>query len=94
MENSDSMNIKVLEDSKEKLFIEFEDETETITNLLATQVWREGGEAAAVREHPFIENPKLIVMGGNGKKLLGKASTAIEEQCEEFKEEFKRALEK
>ena len=88
------MNIKVLEDSKEKLFIEFEDETETVTNLLATQVWKEGGEAAAVREHPFIENPKLIVMGGNGKKLLGKASTALEEQCEEFKEEFKRALEK
>ena len=88
------MNIKVLEDSKEKLFIEFEDETETITNLLATQVWKEDGEAAAVREHPFIENPKIVVMGSNSKKLLGKASTAIEEQCEEFKEEFKRALDK
>jgi DNA-directed RNA polymerase subunit L len=88
------MNIKVLEDSKEKLFIEFEDETETITNLLATQVWKEGGEAAAVREHPFIENPKIVVIGSNSKKLLGKASDAIEEQCEEFKEEFKRALEK
>jgi DNA-directed RNA polymerase subunit L len=94
MKNSDSMNIKVLEDSKEKLFIEFEDETETITNLLATQVWKEGGEAAAIREHPFIENPKLIVMGGNSRKLLEKASTALGEQCEEFKEEFKRALEK
>ena len=88
------MNIKVLEDSKEKFFIEFEDETETITNLLATQVWEEGGEAAAVREHPFIENPKLVVMGSNARKLLEKASTSLEEQCEEFKEEFKRALEK
>jgi len=88
------MNIKVLEDSKEKLFLEFEDETETITNLLATQVWKEGGESAAIREHPFIENPKLVVMGNNSRKLLEKASTALEEQCEEFKEEFKRALDK
>jgi DNA-directed RNA polymerase subunit L len=88
------MNIKVIEDTKEKLTIEFEDETETITNVLATQVWQEGGEAAALREHPFIEKPRLIVMGSGAKKLLEKASTALQEQCEEFKEEFGRALEK
>ena len=88
------MNIKVLEDEKEKLLLEFEDETETVTNLLATQVWKSGGEAAAVREHPFIESPKLVVMGKNPKRLLEKASTALEEQCDEFKENFRRALEK
>jgi len=88
------MNIKVLEDNKEMLKIEFEDETETLTQLLATQVWKEGGEAAAVREHPFIENPKIVVMGSNPTKLLDKAATSLEEECEEFKEEFKRALEK
>jgi len=88
------MNIKVLEEDKEKLVIEFEDETETITHLLATQVWIEGGEAAAIREHPFVENPKLVIMGSNPRKLLEKASAALEEQCDEFKEEFKRALEK
>jgi DNA-directed RNA polymerase subunit L len=88
------MNIKVLEDTKEMMKIEFEDETETLTQLLATQVWKEGGEAAAVREHPFTENPKLVIMGSNPSKLLEKASTSLEEQCDEFKEEFKRALEK
>jgi len=88
------MNIKVLENKKEKLLLEFEDETETVTNLLSTQVWKSGGEAAAIREHPFIENPKLVVMGKNPKRLLTKSSTALEEQCDEFKEEFRRALEK
>ena len=88
------MIIEVLEDEKEKLKIEFKDETETVTQLLATQVWKEGGEAAAIREHPFIENPKIVVMGKDPKKLLEKASTALEEQCDEFKEEFRRALEK
>ena len=88
------MNIKVLEEDKEMMKIEFEDETETLTQLLATQVWKEGGEAAAIREHPFIENPKIVVMGTNPTKLLNKASTSLEEECDEFKEEFRRALEK
>jgi len=88
------MNIKVLEDKKEIMKIEFQDETETLTNLLATQVWKEGGEAAAIREHPFIENPKIVVMGSNPTKVLDKAATSLEEECNEFKEEFKRALEK
>jgi DNA-directed RNA polymerase subunit L len=88
------MNIKVLEDNKEMLKLEFEDETETLSHLLATQVWKDGGEAAAVREHPFIENPKIVVMGSNPMKILDKVATSLEEECEEFKEEFKRALEK
>ncbi len=88
------MNIKVLEDEKQKLLLEFGDETETVTNLLATQVWKSGGEAAAIREHPFIENPRLVVMGKNPKRLLKKASVALEGQCDEFKEEFRRTLEK
>jgi len=88
------MNIKVLEENKEMMKIEFEDETETLTHLLATQVWKEGGEAAAIKEHPFIENPKIVIMGSNPVKILDKASTSLEEECEDFKEEFRRALEK
>jgi DNA-directed RNA polymerase subunit L len=88
------MNIRVLEQDKEMIKIEFEDETETLPQLIATQVWKEGGEAAAIREHPFTENPKIVVMGSNPEKILDKASTSLEEQCDEFKEEFRRALEK
>jgi len=88
------MNVKVLKSKKEELKLEFEDETETLTQLLATQVWKEGGEAAAVREHPFIEKPNLVVRGKNPERVLKKASTALEEQCNEFEEEFRRALEK
>jgi DNA-directed RNA polymerase subunit L len=88
------MNVKVLEDNKEMMKIEFEDESETMSHLLATMVWKEGGEAAAIREHAFTENPKLVVMGSNPTKVLEKAATSLEEQCEELKEEFKRALQK
>lgn len=88
------MNVKVLQQDKEMTKIEFTDESETFPQLLATQVWKEGGEASAIREHPFTENPKIVVMGSSAAKLLDKASTSIEEQCDEFKEEFKRALDK
>jgi DNA-directed RNA polymerase subunit L len=88
------MNIKILEDNKEMMKVEFEDETETLTQLIATQVWKKGGEAAAIREHPFLENPKVVIMGSNPTKLLDKAATSLEEECDEFKEEFRRALEK
>jgi len=94
VKNSDTMSIKVLENEKDKVKLEFEGETETLTHLVATQVWNEGGEASAIKEHPFIEEPKLVVRGSNPQKLLEKASKALEEQCDEFKEEFKRALKK
>ena len=42
----------------------------------------------------IVENPKLVVMGKTPKRVLKKASKALEGQCDEFKEEFRRALEK
>jgi len=74
--------------------VEFVDETETLTQALATNVWNEGGEASSLKEHPFLENPKLVVMGKNPKKILKKATNVLERDCDEFKEEFQRALQK
>lgn len=90
----DSMNIKILENEKERMKIEFLDETETLTQILATNVWNEGGKAASVKEHPFLENAKLVISGKNPKRLLKKAATLLEADCDDFKEEFQRALQK
>jgi len=84
--------IEVLEDEKNKLKLEFKGESQALTRLLATQAWKDGGEAAAIQEHPFLEDPKLIVLGRSPKRILKKVLKAIEEQCDEFKEEFRRAL--
>jgi len=88
------MNLKVLEDEKNKLKLEVEGETPTLTQVISTQVWKEGGDAAALKEHPFMEEVKILVLGSNPRKLLEKATTALEEQCDELKEEFQRALKK
>jgi len=86
------MHVSVAEESKDKLKVEVKGESSTLTQLIAKQAWKEGGEAAAVREHPFMVEPKILVMGTNPRKILEKSAKAVEEQCDEFKAEFKRAL--
>ena len=86
------MQVKVLEDEKEKLAIELSGDNQTISQAIAKQVWFEGGEAAAVREHPFLLEPKIIVRGSNPRKILQKAADAVVEQCDELEKEFKRAM--
>ncbi len=86
------MNIKVLTDEKEKLVVELGGDNQTVSQAIAKQVWSEGGEAAAVREHPFLLEPKIIVHGSNPRKILQKAADAVAEQCDELEKEFKRAM--
>lgn len=86
------MDVSVVEEDKQKLKIEVKGESATTTQLIASQAWKEGGEAAAVREHPFMVEPKILVMGTNPRKILEKAATAVQEQADEFTAEFKRAI--
>ncbi len=86
------MQVSVVEEDKEKLKVEVRGESETLTQLVAAEVWKEGGEGAAVREHPFMVEPKILVEGANPRKILEKAAKAVEEQADEFTEELKRAL--
>jgi DNA-directed RNA polymerase subunit L len=86
------MFVSVVEETKDKLKVEVKGESATLTQLMAKQAWKEGGEAAAIREHPFMVEPKILVMGTNPRKILEKSAKSVEEQADEFKAEFKRAL--
>lgn len=86
------MQVSVVEDEKEKLKVEVRGESVTLTQLIATQIWQEGGQAAAFREHPFMVEPKILVEGSNPRKLLEKAAKVVEGQADELKDELKRAL--
>jgi DNA-directed RNA polymerase subunit L len=86
------MQVSVVEENKEKLKVEVKGESSTLTQLIAKQAWKEGGEAAAIREHPFMVEPKILVQGTNPRKILEKSAKAVEEQADEFKAEFKRAI--
>jgi DNA-directed RNA polymerase subunit L len=88
------MILEVVEEDKEKIKLELKGETHTLSQVLATEIWKEGGDAASIQEHPFMEEVKIIVSGNNPRKLIDKALISIQNQCDELKEEFHKALKK
>jgi DNA-directed RNA polymerase subunit L len=88
---------KVKEDSK-TLLLEVVGETFTVTNALREQLWEDKSvsEAAQIREHPYLSQPKIWVRTERGSPVaaLEKAAEKISELAKEFREEFKKALKK
>lgn len=84
------MQIKAVKEDKEFLEIEVGGESHTLAQLVAKM--SEGGDVAAVLEHPFMAEPKLIVSGTNPKKILEKSAAKIQKDAEDFREEFKKAM--
>ncbi len=82
------MKVNVRRNEKELLEIELPG-NETLTHLIA-RFCRE--DAAAVREHPFLTEPRLIVHGANPVKALVEAIDDTIALLEEFKNHFKRAV--
>lgn len=63
------MEIKILREEENVLLIEFLDESETFLNLLREELWNVKGviEAAYIKEHPELSNPKLWIKTENIK---------------------------
>lgn len=59
------MELKVVKESEEgkRLLLEVQGETETLTHLLREHLWElaEVSEAAHIKEHPLLAEPKLLV---------------------------------
>jgi len=91
------MNIKTIGKGKNKLRIEFEDETHTLLNLLRKALWNQKVDYAAYeKKHPFLEKPILVIETEKKDPVnaLKAAAREIENQTKEFKKEFERALKK
>lgn len=84
------MKLKAVKDEKELLEIEVAGEGHTLTQLIAKAA--EGGDVAAVLEHPFMAEPKLIASGTNPRKILEKSAARVQKDAEEFRDEFKKAV--
>lgn len=84
------MQLKTVKEDKEFLEIEVAGESHTLMQLMAKTA--EGGDVAAVLEHPFMAEPKLVVSGTNPKKILEKSAAKIQKEAEEFGEQFKKAV--
>jgi DNA-directed RNA polymerase subunit L len=92
------MNLKAVKEDEKTLTLELKGEGVSFTNLLQEELWNDKSvsEAAHIKEHPYLSEPKVFVKVNKGspRTALEKAATRIEDQAKEFKEEFKRALKK
>lgn len=82
------MEIKVLEDKKNRMVVELKSEDHTFANLMRKLLWsnRNVVNAAYRVEHPLTGKPKLVVETSRGepRKALIKAAEKIRDISKEF----------
>lgn len=90
------MELKILREDEKMIFLECVGETHTLTNTIREELWNDENvsEAAEVKEHPYLSQPKIFVKveKGSPKEALEKAAERIAKKAEEFAEEFKKAI--
>jgi DNA-directed RNA polymerase subunit L len=92
------MELKAVKQDEKKLILELREGTIGFVNLLRDELWRDPSikEAAAIREHPYLAEPKILVAVSRGspQSALEKTTESLIEQTKEFREKFKAALKK
>ena len=92
------MELKVLKrDDKENiLLLEVKGETFTLTHTIEDELWEDPNvlEAADMREHPYLEEPKIWVKVERGSPItaLKKACSRIERNLDKLSKTFEKAL--
>ncbi len=90
------MELNVAERGDDSIVVEVKDETVTMTNILSGELWEDDNvsEAAHIKEHPYLEQPKLFVKTSKGKPetAIDKAVDRLIKKTEEFSDKFKKAL--
>ncbi|MFH1622965.1 MAG: RpoL/Rpb11 RNA polymerase subunit family protein [Candidatus Aenigmatarchaeota archaeon] len=90
------MELKAVKESDDTLLLEVKGESVTVTNVVTGELWNDENvkEAAHIKEHPYLEEPKIFVKVSKGKPVtaLDKAAERVIKQTEEFSEAFKKAV--
>jgi DNA-directed RNA polymerase subunit L len=92
------VELKKLKEDNNTLLVEVGQETLTVTNALREELWNDKNviEAAQIKEHPYLAQPKVFVKTDKGSPAvaLEKAAERVSAQAKEFREEFKKAAKK
>ena len=90
------MELRVLKEEGKTLIVEVRGETFTLTNLVKEELWNDPNvsEAAEIKEHPYLAEPKIFVKveKGSPRNALIKACDRIIKKLDKFKEEFSKSL--
>jgi DNA-directed RNA polymerase subunit L len=90
------MELNVVKQDKETIMLECRGETVTLTEALREYLWENASvvEAAQIKEHPYLAEPKIFVKVSRGSPVdvLENASENIIKDIDNFKKAFKEAL--
>ena len=84
------MEIKVLEETEDKVKLELD--SATFANLLNEALWKEKIEWAAwTQQHPYLAKPVISVKAKDPKRALIAAAEQIQSDAEALKKAFAKA---
>lgn len=90
------MNIKVLEEKKNKIVFELDGVSHGFCNLLKTELWNDDQVKVATYaiRHPLVDKPSFVVEtdGIEPKKALVNASSRVQKMLEKFEKEFSKEV--
>jgi len=87
------MELKVVKEDEKTLVLELKGQNTTLTSLIKDELWNDKNvsEAAQIKEHPYLSEPKVFVKVKRGKPItaLKKATVRLISHLDEFKDKFK-----
>jgi len=84
------MEVKILENKKDVLEIEFDDKT--LPNVLVTELSKQGVDAYVYENHPLFPGYRLHIEGEDPMKTLKKAITTVDDEWGEFKKQLTKEI--
>jgi DNA-directed RNA polymerase subunit L len=87
------MELKLIKEDEKSKLIEVKGESFSFVNLIVEELWKSDkiDEAATIKEHPYMAEPKLYVKVKEKTKPeveLSKAIKGVEAQLKELKKEL------
>ena len=88
------MDIKVIENKKNRLVVEIPGEGHTLCNLVTKYAWSEGSVTASGYniEHPLVSAPKVVISTskGDAKEAAISAAKKAKKDLSDFESKFKK----
>ena len=90
------MEIKIIEEKKNKIVFDLEDSTHTFCNILKEELRKDDNVKIATYaiEHPLVGKPRFILEtnGADTKKVLTDAAKRLGKLSEKFISDFKKEV--
>lgn len=92
------MEVKPIKQDKNMLLVEIKGDTIGFANLIREELWnnKDVEEASSIKEHPYLEEPKIYVKtkSEKPKKVLEDTVVSLQTKVKELRNEFRIALKK